>query len=217
VAGERTRLVLVRHAESTWNAQARLQGHGGAGLSPLGTRQAAITADHLRRRCPEVRLAVGSDLERVVATAGPWEAVAGTEVRVDVRWREIDVGFWSGLTWAEVERRDPETLAAWQSGTDVRRGGGETFAQLRARAWAAINDLRGVGGTVVVFTHGGPIRVGVAAALELPPLGERFLAAVGNCSLTELVLSDTTTQLGSYNVAEHLHTDGRTAPVTFDA
>ncbi|MGH3666423.1 MAG: histidine phosphatase family protein [Egibacteraceae bacterium] len=198
------RLLLVRHGESEWNAASRLQGHGGTGLSALGKEEAAATATHLVRSASAARLLVRSDLPRVVETAAPTEAALDVEIRVDERLREIDVGSWSGLTWDEVAAADPATLVAWQAGQDVRRGGGETFAELRSRVWSALRDLAEVDGPVLVFTHGGPIRVGVAAALELPPLGERALAPVANCSISELVLHGDVAVLAAYNRSDHV-------------
>ena len=199
-----TTVVLVRHGESVWNAENRLQGQGGTGLSDLGHRQAAATAQYLRRRYPHVVAAVRSDLQRVEQTARPWAETAPVAVQVDSRWREIDVGTWSGQTWDEVAVSDPKTLAAWRAGQDVRRGGGETFAELRARTWTALDELRSCEGTVLVFTHGGSIRLGVAAAIGLPVMGEHALGPVGNCSVTELLLDDSTTRLLSYNTRDHL-------------
>lgn len=199
-----TRLLLVRHGESLWNAENRLQGHGGTGLSPLGHAQAQATAEHLAKTYREVSLIVRSDLPRVAETAAPTEALVDAEVRLDERLREIDVGFWSGLTWDEVAVRDPEGLRRWRAGEDVARGGGETWAQLRARVWPALNDLHDVGGLVLVFTHGGPIRIGVAAALDLPLFGEERLAPVANCSLTEIGFDGDRVRLHSYNRSGHL-------------
>lgn len=199
-----TRVVLVRHGESQWNAEGRIQGQGGAGLSDLGVRQAKATAEYLRDRYDDVTRIVRSDLERVVQTAEPFEAHSSVEVFVDERWREIDVGTWSGLTWAEVAEEDPHTLARWRSGEDVRRGGGEMFAELRARTAAALRDLRDAGGTVVVFTHGGCIRLGVAEVVGIPVMGEMALGAVANCSVTEVVLDNGDRVLTAYNVRDHL-------------
>lgn len=188
-----------------WNAEGRLQGQGGTGLSPLGEQQAKATARYLQQRYPNVTLAVRSDLERVEQTARPWADTAGVAMRVDTRWREIDVGTWSGLTWAEVAEHDPDTLAAWRGGQDVRRGGGETFAELRERAWSALQDLANTDGTAVVFTHGGSIRLGVAAAIGLPVMGEHALGPLGNCAVTELALEGDRARLLSYNVRDHLN------------
>ena len=199
-----TSLLLVRHGESEWNAENRLQGHGGTGLSALGHAQARATAEHLARRFGEVALIVRSDLPRVAQTAAPTEALIDAEVRLDERLREIDVGSWSGLTWDEVALHDPEGLQRWRDGEDVARGGGETWAALRERVWPALQELSEVGGTVLVFTHGGPIRIGVAAALELPLFGEDRLGPVDNCSLTELAFEPDRVRLRSYNRSEHV-------------
>ena len=207
-----TTVVLVRHGESLWNAENRLQGQGGSGLSPLGEAQAQATAEYLRHRYPDASRAERSDLERVEQTAAPWLAVSEVPVRVDIRWREIDVGTWSGLTWPEVAEKDPDTLAAWRAGTDVRRGGGETFAELRIRTSAALQDLAREAGTVVIFTHGGSIRLGVAAAIGLPVMGEHALGPIANCGITELALDERGTRLLSYNVHDHL--SAVTAPAT---
>jgi len=199
-------LVLVRHGESIWNAQGRVQGHGGTGLSRRGHAQARATAEVLAYRYPDAGLLVRSDLQRVAETAAPTEARLGVEVRVDERLREIDVGTWSGLIYAEIEERDPLGFQAWSTrgDRDVRRGGGETFAELRERVWPAILELSGARGTVLVFTHGGPIRVAVASALGLPAQGETRLAGPGNCSLTLLEWRDGRHRLRAYNGVDHL-------------
>lgn len=196
--------MLVRHGESLWNAEQRLQGHSGTGLSAAGIAEAERTAAYLRRRYADVELALCSDLLRVEQTAQPWLDGFGGPVEIDVRLREIDVGSWSGLTWAEVGAQDAKTLAAWRAGRDIRRGGGETFAELRARVWDALVDRMTRAGTVIVFTHGGPIRVAVAAALGLGPLGERKLAPAANCSITELIVDGRDGILVAYNRTDHL-------------
>ena len=199
-----TRVVLVRHGESEWNAQGRLQGQGGTGLSAVGHQQAVALAAYLERRFPKVDLVVASDLQRVTETAQPWLSRAGLQMRVDPRWREIDVGTGPGLTWAEVEAQDPQRYAAWRGGEDVRRGGGETFAEFRVRTAAAIAPLRDEGGTAVVFTHGGSVRFAVANALDLPPMGERNLAPAHNCSVTEITFTNGVPALAAYNLHDHI-------------
>lgn len=196
--------MLVRHAESLWNAEQRLQGQSGTGLSPRGVVEATQTSAYLWAQYPVVAAGVCSDLLRVEQTARPWASRFEGPVEIDARMREIDVGSWSGRTWGEVAAQDPNTLAAWRAGQDVRRGGGETFAELRARVWEALLERSSRNGTVLVFTHGGPIRVAVAAALGLPPLGERQLAPVANCSITELIVEDGQVELAGYNRRDHL-------------
>jgi len=187
------RVVLVRHGESQGNAAARFEGQTGPGLTARGHAQArAIAAGLDRYGRPD--LVVASDLVRVCETAAPYLARTGLSARIDPRWREASVGTWSGRTFTEVAAEHPEAIRALRRGEDVRRGGGETFAELRARVAAALDDVlapfaaRPAGGThtVIVFTHGGPIRVATAEALALPAGGHLGLDPPTNCSATEL-------------------------------
>lgn len=185
---QRVRLVLVRHGESTWNAQGRIQGQLGPGLSGRGRDQAATVARWLGERYPRPGAVAVSDLPRVTETAAAYLDLAPSDLVTDPRLREIDNGDWSGRTTAEVAAAHPEQIAAIRRGEDIPRGGGETFAQLTARVDAALRDLAGrvAGPVALVFTHGGPIRVAVAAALGLPAGGHALLEPPGNCSVTEL-------------------------------
>lgn len=194
----RVRFVLVRHGESTWNAEGRIQGQQCSGLSALGHVQAHDAAAHLARVHPEPDVVAASDLPRVRQTAQPYLAAVGATGTEDPRLREIDNGVWSGRTTADVVADHPDEIAAIRRGEDIPRGGGETFAQMRARVDAALADLarRAVDVvaehetmTAVVFTHGGPIRVGVAAALGFPAGGHRLLDTPDNASITELLVT----------------------------
>ena len=135
-------MVLIRHGESEWNAVGRWQGHSDIGLSPLGRRQADVTAEFLARHESDVRLIVASDLVRVTQTAAPAARAFGLDVHLDRRLREIDVGWWRGLTSAEIADREPAMFAEFRAGRDVPRGGAETEAQLRSRVTAAVEELR---------------------------------------------------------------------------
>jgi glucosyl-3-phosphoglycerate phosphatase len=191
----RTELVLLRHGESVWNAEHRYQGQQGTGLSARGRQQAKEAADYLQSF--EFDEIVASDLQRVRETLQPYVDLVGGPVRVDKRWREIDVGTWGGRTFADVYAEEPDVVEAFARGEDVARGGGETFAQLRARVWEAAQAIaRAEVGRVLVVTHGGPIRVAAASALGLPAGDELLLDPPVNCSLTTVRLDG----LSSYNV-----------------
>lgn len=212
------RLVLVRHGESEWNAAGILQGHHGPGLTAHGRWQAGAVARMLARDHADAAGIARSDLVRVAETAAPTEQLLDVPLRVDERLRELDVGAWTGKTRDEVAELDPDLLAAWARGENVAPRGGETFAALRARVTSGLSDLvawagREAGGrvpTVLVFTHGGPIRVAVAAGLGLPPGGHRRLESVGNAALTVLdvpsprALAEGGAFLAAYNRVEHL-------------
>lgn len=200
-------LVLVRHGESAWNASRRFQGHVGEGLSARGHAQAAATAAHLAERFPGPWHVVRSDLTRVAETAAPLVERTGATEAVDPRWRELDMGAWSGRTYDEIARTDPEGLAAWRGFRDLDAMERESYATFRARVSAALDDARHPGddgGVTVVVTHGGTVRIAVAAVLGLPPGSEHVLAPARNTSLTVLADTDGALRLRSYNEGEHL-------------
>ncbi len=167
------RLLLIRHGESTWNAEHRLQGQADPPLSELGREQAEALLPFLDG-IPDRRLS--SDLTRAVQTA---ELLGLAGAPTDPRWREIDIGEWAGFTLAEL---DPEKLAACQRGEYFP---GETFPELQARVGAAADELRGQ--DVLVVTHGGCIR---AATAHLTGADARTLAPPANASLTVIEHGD---------------------------
>ncbi|MGQ0803683.1 MAG: histidine phosphatase family protein [Actinomycetota bacterium] len=179
-----TRLFLVRHGESTWNADGRWQGHADAPLSALGERQAEAAVAGFS----EVPDAVWtSDLARAARTAELLAAGLGmAPPQTDARLRERDVGEWSGLTRPEIEERWPGYLAERRSPP-----GWEDDDRLAQRALAVLRDLAGAapGTTIVVVTHGGVIRTierHLGAEPEpVPNLSGRWLAADDDLTLGE--------------------------------
>src|SRR6516162_7245433 len=107
------RLIVVRHGATVYNAEARFTGQTDAPLSAHGVRQSHALAERLQALdCATI---VSSDLLRATQTA---EAIVATHptvtVRLDADLREIALGAWEGLTYAEVRERQPEALARWQ-------------------------------------------------------------------------------------------------------
>jgi probable phosphoglycerate mutase len=152
-------LLLIRHAESTWNATGRWQGHGDPPLSARGREQAEALALALAPLAPA--LVVTSDLSRAVETGGPIaRALTGVASRC-AGLRELDVGSWTGLTRAQIASRDPDALAHFESGAeDAPAGGAETRAELAQRAREALARLPGFGtaSPIAIVTHLGVIR-----------------------------------------------------------
>lgn len=147
------RLVLVRHGESTWNAEHRLQGQLDPALSAVGREQAleltglvaAIDVPSERVRC--------SDLLRARETADLLGLAVG---RFDPRWREIDVGAWGGRTAAEVDAQGGG-LTNWRGGPRTAPDG-ERWVTFAARVADAVQELVTAGGSWLVICHGGCIR-----------------------------------------------------------
>lgn len=152
-------LLLIRHAESDWNAAGRWQGRGDPGLSPRGRRQARELARRLADEA--VGALVTSDLRRARETAEVVGGALGLTPGVDPRLRELDVGDWTGLNRSQIEARAAGALRRFEGGDpDARAGGGESRRELerRARAAAASIAASHSGRRVAVVTHLGVIR-----------------------------------------------------------
>ncbi len=133
---------------------------------------------------------LSSDLTRAATTAEPIAAATGLPVVLDARLRELHLGAWQGLTLSEAAERYPDEHAAWRTGSDVARGGGETYADAAARAGACLLEhLPDVppGGSLLAVTHGGTARATLAALLELPAASWGRLTGLDNCSWSVLV------------------------------
>ena len=148
-------LILVRHGESTWNAEERLQGQLDPPLSERGREQSRALA-RIVDGVPAERV-VCSDLSRARETA---ELMGLRPERFDERWREIDVGSWGGKTAAEVDAQGA-ALTNWRGGPR-RAPDGESWEAFSARVSAALDELIDAGGPWLVVCHGGCIRVAVA-------------------------------------------------------
>ncbi len=157
-----TRMLLVRHGQSTWNADGRWQGRADPPLSDLGRRQAEVAAETvaglgITRVCT-------SPLRRAHETATVLAAFLGLAVHADDRLMERDAGEWQGRTRTEIETGWPGYLA------DGRRPDGfESDAVLHDRALAVVHEIAAMAHEpVIVVSHGGLIRV-VERALGSEP------------------------------------------------
>ncbi|MFJ8232503.1 bifunctional RNase H/acid phosphatase [Streptomyces sp. NPDC094448] len=171
--GAPTTLVLLRHGETALTPEKRFSGSGGGDpeLSPVGRRQAEAVAAALAVR-GTVQEIVSSPLKRCRETADAVAARLGLGVRIEDGVRETDFGAWEGLTFAEVQQRYPDDLAAWLSSAKAApTGGGESFTSVARRVAAARDRLlaRSPGRTVLLVTHVTPVKTLVRLALGAPP------------------------------------------------
>jgi broad specificity phosphatase PhoE len=146
-----TRVVVIRHGQSTWNAIGRWQGHANAPLTDLGRAQAAAAVASL----PPVDAIWSSDLERARATAAIIGDALGLPIKVDARFRERDAGVWTGLTRDEIEAGWPRYLAEHR-----RPAGFEHDRDVLARIIDGLGELHAShpDQTVLVVSHGGVLR-----------------------------------------------------------
>lgn len=165
-----TRLALVRHGQSTWNALSRWQGQANPPLSPLGEEQAAEAAERLAG--VGVTGVVTSDLIRARRTGQiVADALGLGPVRIHPDLGEYDVGDWSGLTKPEIEKRWPGQQAEWFGGRLPTTPGGEGRIAFDRRVMHAVLEVSAEappGSVLVVITHGGVIRALERAAGAAP-------------------------------------------------
>ncbi len=197
---------LVRHGESLWNVEGRYQGQADSGLTAAGRAQAAAFAVAFAAEVPAPDMVFSSDLPRALDTARKYADTIGVEIGLDGRLREMSVGDWAGLTFDEAAEKYPETVMRVAAGEDLARGiGGETFAETRERAVAAVSDVfddpadDDTERVVVAFSSGNPIRLIAADVLGLPVPGHATLAAPDNCSVTTIRLRHGRRELVRYN------------------
>ena len=168
-----TRLLLLRHAESEWNAAGRWQGLADPPLSPRGEEQAAYGGRLLGGA--GITGVVSSDLQRARATAARIAAdlPGGGPVTLEPELREYDVGTWSGLTRVEIETGWPGAIEDWRQGRLFSTPGGEKRDVFVSRICNAVTGIAAErpGEVVLVVTHGGVI---AALCRTLGAPGRRF-------------------------------------------
>jgi glucosyl-3-phosphoglycerate phosphatase len=176
------RLVIVRHGESTWNAEERLQGQLDPPLSDRGRDQARALAAAVDLSAFRPERILCSDLTRARQTA---ELLGVTPGRYDPRWREIDIGEWGGRTAAEIDA-EGGGLTNWRGGPRTAPDG-ETWAAFAARVAGAVDELAAAGGSWLVVSHGGCVR---AACAHVTGADHLRLGSPGNASTTTFELGE---------------------------
>ncbi|MBA3906998.1 MAG: histidine phosphatase family protein [Pseudonocardiales bacterium] len=187
------RLVLLRHGQTNYNVEGRMQGHLDVLLTETGHAQAAAVAPGIAALGPD-RL-ISSDLRRAVDTADVVAAASGLDVKVDPRLRETHLGEWQGRPLVDVERGWPGAIAAWRSDPAWAPPGGESRIEVVRRSRPVIDELDeeyadNPKGIVVVVAHGGMIAGLVCGLLGLPTSTWPSIGGMGNCHWASLARRD---------------------------
>lgn len=164
-----TQLLVIRHGETAWNAEHRIQGRLDVPLSATGVWQAGRLAQRLAEETIDAIYA--SDLARAWMTGAPMADARGLTMFAEPRLRERAFGIFEGKTLDEVAVERPAELAAWRArDVDWRMPGGESGTEFIARVLAAVQDIAGAhpGGRVALVTHGGVLDVVYRHARALP-------------------------------------------------
>src|SRR6188508_1817607 len=173
------RVILLRHGQTDYNVDGRMQGHLDSHLTPTGHDQAAAAAPMLAALAPE-RL-ISSDLRRAVDTAELVGAACGLPVKYDPRLRETHLGRWQGYTVAEIDREYPGAIATWRSDPGWAPPAGESRIAVVDELDAEFADSDDRSETVLLVAHGGLIAGLVTGLMDLPTSVWPSFGGLGNC------------------------------------
>ena len=199
-----TRVLAIRHGETAWNVETRVQGQLDIALNDTGRWQAERLASAL---ADEPLAAVySSDLARAQQTARAIAGAAALDVRLDAGLRERGFGIFEGRTFVQIEQRWPAASLRWRK-RDPEFGpeGGETLRGFYARAVEAATRLTGrhAGQTIALVTHGGVLDCLYRAAARLSLQAPRTWQ-LGNAAVNRLLYSEAGFTLVGWGDMTHL-------------
>jgi 2,3-bisphosphoglycerate-dependent phosphoglycerate mutase len=180
-----TRFCLVRHGETNWNVERRLQGHTDVDLNQRGVAQAMQMAKAIKAIDLQFDVLYTSDLQRAAKTAGAIESVFNTKAIVNESLRERHLGTLQGLRTDEAPQREPEL---WSShinrDIDQDLRGGESITNFAQRINTALEQIRQqhIGQTILLVSHGGALDMMYRLASN-QALGAERAVPVPNASL----------------------------------
>lgn len=202
-----TRILAIRHGETAWNRESRIQGHLDIPLNGVGRAQARRVGAALQGEA--VAAIYASDLARARETAEAVAASTGASLQLDARLRERAFGRFEGLTWQEIGERWPEDSERWrrrEPGFAVG-GHGESLEQFYARCLAAVTGMAAAhpGQTIAIVAHGGVMdclyRAGSRQSLQAARSW-----TLGNATINRLLYSAEGLSIVGWN--DDLHLDG---------
>ncbi len=182
-----TVLILIRHGETLWNTQLRMQGSLDSDLTPKGESQIKALGEWMKE--VPFDYIYCSDTARAHKTAEAISKFTGHNLNLDKRLREKNLGVFEGLTSEEARVRYPETFQQFKTaGASYVIDQGESTQQLLERALDAIEEIRDrhLQKVTVLVTHGGVVRVLMKHVLGIPlDAPTQFL--IGNTGIFRLI------------------------------
>ena len=209
-----TRILAIRHGETAWNVDTRIQGHLDIPLNETGLQQARWLAQALAER-DAVQAIYASDLVRAHVTALTIGQAIDLSVQTHPGLRERAFGDFQGRTFAEIEVELPEAALHWRKRTPewAPPGAGESLLALRERVLATVDELasRHLGEQIVLVAHGGVMDVLYRAATRLELQAPRTWQ-LPNTAVNRLLWTPEGLSLVGW--ADTTHLDGRSRDET---
>ncbi|MES2933053.1 MAG: histidine phosphatase family protein [Pseudomonadota bacterium] len=204
-----TQILLIRHGETAWNAERRLQGHIDIALNAEGERQARALGLALQSEALDA--IVSSDLQRALHTAQAIARHQPMSLMIDPLLRERCYGAFEGLTHADIAQRYPDEYARWMArDPDALMPPGErmaeSFRQFSARVVAALLywAAQYAGQKIAIVAHGGVLDCAYRAAASMPLSAPRNYAVL-NTSINRFAVEDGVLKLVKWGDVAHLH------------
>ena len=203
-SAQATRILAIRHGETLWNVDSRIQGHLDIGLNDTGRWQAERLGMALK---DEPMAAIyASDLSRAHDTALAVSRHTGVPVQAEPGLRERSFGEFEGRTFAEIEIELPEQAQRWrQRDPTFTPAGGESLLMLEARVLSVASRLAAQhpGEQIALFAHGGVMDILYRAATRLDLQAARTWA-LGNTAINRLLWSPEGFSLVGWADVQHL-------------
>lgn len=204
-----TRILAIRHGETAWNVDTRIQGHLDIPLNDTGRWQAQRLARALAAR-DAIHAVYSSDLQRARETAQAIAVATGTSLRTHAGLRERGFGLFEGKTYAEIEQTWPEESEHWRRRTPDWQPpqGGESLLQVRARILQTLQELAAphAGQQIVLVAHGGVMdqlyRLATGQHLQAPRTWQ-----LGNTAVNRLLWTPEGLSLVGWADTSHLEDD----------
>ena len=200
----RTRFIVVRHGETQWNVETRIQGQRDSSLTPSGVAQADAIGKRLARE--RFDAIVASDLGRAFQTAEAIGRHCGLTVERDPRLRERTFGQGEGMLYAEVDKLWPGVFSrSLNTDPDVAIPGGESRREFHDRIKAAFESLAKAHANrrVCVVTHGGVLAVLYRIVHDIP-LAHAHKVAISNASYNAVAFDAGNWSLEAWDETDHL-------------
>lgn len=208
-----THILALRHGETAWNQDTRIQGHTDIDLNDTGRWQAQQLAAALHDE--PLHAIYSSDLQRAHRTADAIARPHGLSVQTHTGLRERHFGSLEGKTWADIENQHPEAALLWRARVpDWAPPGGESLLVLRQRILNTLNDLasRHLGQHIAIVAHGGVLDILHRAATGLDLQAHRTWQ-LKNAAINRLLWTPESLTLVGWGDVSHLDNAVQAAPL----